>query len=164
MEIWIYTQLIHIPTWFPEQNKEWNIHGYSPSSVNRSKLRGKSNGEITSIGVLRTPSDLLADIEENIKLNNAKVAEVQKIRNNYGLNKVPQLIIYKVDKDSKPNQSRSKSREPLNFKEDIIGINIMIPSVQNQTNKNLTTYIKANIDTSTRMIDEDEFIDDWEEE
>ncbi|PTE24468.1 hypothetical protein BUY92_10175 [Staphylococcus equorum] len=147
-----------------EQNKEWNIHGYSPSSVNRSKLRGKSNGEITSIGVLRTPSDLLADIEENIKLNNAKVAEVQKIRNNYGINKVPQLIIYKVDKNSKPNQSRSKSREPLNFKEDIIGINIMIPSVQNQTNKNLTTYIKANIDTSTRMIDEDEFIDDWEEE
>ncbi|MCE7782316.1 Z1 domain-containing protein [Staphylococcus xylosus] len=151
------------------QNKEsvdnnWNIHNYSPASVNRSKLKRKSDNEITSIGALRAPSDLLVDIpEDSIKLNTSRIAEIQKIRSEYGLGKVPQLIIYKIDKNSMPNKDNSKAREPLNFKEDIIGVNIMIPSVQNKTTKNLTTYIKAKIDTSARSIDEDEYNDSEEE-
>lgn len=146
-----------------ENQKNWNIHGYSPSSVNRTRLTKNSNDKVTSIGVLRSPKDLLIDIDrDNIDYSLSKVSKVQEYRNKYGLSKTPQLIIYKIDKDSTPS-SNSKDREPLNFKEDIIGINIMIPSVHNDNNKNLATYISAKIDLSARMIDEDEFIDPEEE-
>ena len=146
-----------------EGNKDWNIHGYSPNSVNRTRLIKNSNDKVTSIGVLRTPKDLLIDIDkENVDYSLTRVSQVQEYRNKYGLSKTPQLIIYRIDKDSTPNKN-SKVREPLNFKEDIIGINIMIPSVHNDNNKNLATYISAKLDLSTRMIDEDEYIDPEEE-
>lgn len=145
------------------ENKKWNIHGYSPRSVNRSKLIKNSNDKVSSIGVLRTPKDLLIDIEaNNINYSQSKISKVQEYRNKYGLSKTPQLLIYRINKDSKPSKNSSEVREPLNFKEDVIGINIMIPSVHNN-NKNLATYIQATIDTSARMIDEEEFIDPEEE-
>ncbi|EJG0097900.1 hypothetical protein DB521_RS11535, partial [Staphylococcus pseudintermedius] len=76
-----------------------------------------------------------------------------------GLSRTPQLVIYRINKDSKPTNISSNGRVPLNFDEDIIGINLMIPSAPSKNKKNFETYIKAKIDPAIRNIDEDQFID-----
>ncbi|EGQ1310061.1 hypothetical protein GA123_01775, partial [Staphylococcus pseudintermedius] len=141
-------------------NCDWSIHGFSPKKVNRSKLNDRSDNMLASIGALRSPSDLLADVEgENINYNISKISEVMEIRNKNGLSRTPQLVIYRINKDSKPTNISSNGRVPLNFDEDIIGINLMIPSAPSKNKKNFETYIKAKIDPAIRNIDEDQFID-----
>ena len=49
-----------------EPSENWNIHGYSPDSVIRSQLAKRSNEEIISIGSLRRPEDLYADIDAEL--------------------------------------------------------------------------------------------------
>ncbi|MDK4018313.1 hypothetical protein O0D00_07685 [Staphylococcus pseudintermedius] len=141
-------------------NCDWSIHGFSPKKVNRSKLNDRSDNMLASIGALRSPSDLLADVEgENINYNISKISEVMEIRNKNGLSRTPQLVIYRINKDSKPTNISSNGRVPLDFDEDIIGINLMIPSAPSKNKKNFETYIKAKIDPAIRNIDEDQFID-----
>lgn len=146
------------------ENNGWKIHGYSPSKVNRSKLGNRSNEKITCIGALRVPSDLIGDVDTTgSKLKTVKISEVMDYREKHGLRQTPQLIIYRINKDSVPKKDSSNSRVSLNFVEDIIGINIMIPSMQNSNNANLTTYIHAKIDANRNNIDEEEFSESGEE-
>lgn len=115
------------------ESSSWNIHGYTPRSVSRSKLSKASTQDVTSIGVLRMPTDLIADIDPS-KLNSSDkvdfcTKEIRMLREIHGLGKTPLLIIYKIDKNSLPSSSsQSNRREPLNFVEDIIGISVLIPS------------------------------------
>lgn len=115
------------------ENSNWNIWGLSPNSVSRTKLTKFSTEEVTSIGVLRMPSDLIADLDIDsltaIERKASKIDEVRMIRETHGFGKTPLLVIYKIDKDSKPKTSdKSCRREALDFDEDIIGINVLIPS------------------------------------
>ena len=56
---------------------------------------------------------------------------VMAYRDKSGLETTPQLIIYRIDKDSKAN---SKTREDLNAVEDIVGLCIYIPGGRIGTN------------------------------
>ena len=149
----------------PEANSssDWNIHGYNPHSVSRSKLTKASTKDVTSIGVLRMPADLIADIEPE-KLSReerktSKMDDIRMLRRTHGLEKTPQLIIYKIDKDSKPSSNNLKGRrDPLNFSEDIIGINVLIPSflgAKNVDGSSFATKLSVKI-SKEEMIEETE--------
>lgn len=143
----------------------WEIHGYSPKSSVRTKLIKRSTDEIANIGALRSPGDLLSDIEEDItneEKAKAKASEIRAIREKYGYGKVPQLVIYKVDKGQVPDehlveQNENAKRKPLNFKEDIIGINVMIPGLSK--GGQLATYISAKINTNNKF-ERDEYYEE----
>ncbi|EAE3409283.1 TPA: Z1 domain-containing protein [Listeria monocytogenes] len=148
-------------------DSEWNIHGYSPKTVRRTKLKNRSQDNLVSIGALRTPTDLLADIDEILSTEEKKVAkpsEVQAVREKYGYGKVPQIIIYRIDKGEMSEEEylkmnpKRKNRMPLNFLAEPIGINIMIPG--ETKGGNTATYISASIDIDRQNINES----DYEEE
>lgn len=154
---------------------DWNIHGYAPRPVTRTKLIDRSTEEIVSIGALRSPSDLTADVELNHELekqdkNASRTADILSIREKYGYGDKPQLIIYRVDKgDITEEEYREKNKEnhtkraPLNFPEEIIGINILIPG--KSRSGNLATYLSVSVkvseeDNPADSVDQDEFKED----
>lgn len=110
------------------RQSNFNIHGYSVDGVIRSRLIERSNDQIVSIGALRQPDDLIVDIEgideEQRKLNTTGRID---LRLEKGLSATPLLVIYKIDKVSKPNSNNGR-REAMNFDQDIIGMFILIPS------------------------------------
>lgn len=151
-----------------ELDSEWDIHGYSPKAVTRTKLKRNSTEDLASIGALRSPSDLLADIEAELSTkerNEAKISNKQAIRDKYGYGEVPQLIIYKIDKGNmsedefrkisvnKKGEPIKVSRVPLNFPLDLIGINIMMPGYSK--GRNLATHISAKIDIRDQINEEE---------
>ncbi|RYL92398.1 Z1 domain-containing protein [Sporolactobacillus sp. THM19-2] len=109
----------------------WRLGDFMIGKVTRSAKLITGNGKAANIGVLRGPNDVFADIEDEsfyMKRNKEKSSskDIRETRDRYGLNKVPQLIIYRIDKDSKARDS-SSGRKDLNFDEDIIGVYINIP-------------------------------------
>ena len=147
------------------ESHKWNINGFHVNSVIRTKLVKRSQGDTISIGTLRVPEDLYSDIEtplEKKEGRSAKMIDVRNTREKYGYGNVPQLIIYRINKGDKDIKVKNpESREKLDFPEDIIGINIMLPGVSKGNN---TTYISAKIDFKDEMIDEDEFKEDFKNE
>lgn len=129
---------------------DWNIKGYGVSDVTRTVLREIStNPRAVTIGALRSPKDLLSDIIEIDKediTGTKKISEVKEIREDYGYDRKPQLVIYRIDKNSQPQNPSSKRCE-VNFSEDIIGISIMMPGIRSSTN--IATKITVEIDESS---------------
>lgn len=164
----IYSSVGEIKNQKATEEDSWNIHGYSPKASKRTQLKNRSTEEISNIGVLRVPSDLLSDIDEELtqeEKGSAKVEDIQKIREKYGYANIPQLIIYKVDKGTLSKEElatiKSKNREPLNFTHDIIGLNIMIPGETRKTQ--FSTYVSANIKIAeNQFIDESKYLEEEE--
>lgn len=129
----------------------WNIHGYSPEAVQRTKLKKRSTDKVASIGALRVPTDLLADIDEELTKEESgtiKISAIRMIREKYGYGKVPQLLIYRIDKgqDGEIRERNKATRTLLDFPEDIIGINVMMPGVSR--GGNYATYISAKLNVN----------------
>ena len=151
------------------EDSDWNIHGYSPKPIVRTKLRKRSTDQIANIGALRTPSDLLADIDEELtseERSTSKILEIRSIREKYGYGKVPLITIYRIDKGQGSIQGNKKdnpNREPLNLPEDVIGINVMIPGVSK--GGQLATYISAKLNLKENNDDDNYYkeIDDCED-
>lgn len=128
-------------------NNLWNIHGYSPDSVVRTKLIKNSTNEITNIGTLRSPSNLLIDLHQDLEKGEEREnsnAGVQRIRRKYGYGNTPLLFIYRIDKDSTPDRNLN-TRTSLNFDTDIIGIEILLPG-SSRAGLSKTVSIKINKD------------------
>ncbi|MCG4806019.1 hypothetical protein, partial [Bacteroides uniformis] len=104
-------------------NNEWNINGKTVDAVRRSKT-DKSTDDIIDIHALRSPSDLLADIPdasdapESVKKSN--MGAITRYRRQKGMSNIPQLLIYRIDKNSKADK-KSKERRDLNTPYDLIG-------------------------------------------
>lgn len=148
----------------------WNIHGYNPQPVLRTKLKNRSSDTLANIGALRSPTDLFADIEDELLPDEKKAAKpslVYQIREKHNYGSVPQLIIYRIDKgemDDETYHEKNKNHEgrtPLNFPADIIGINILIPGETKRGNR--AKYISAKLDLDNQMVDETEFAEDGDE-
>lgn len=151
------------------QKSDWNIRGYSPGISERTKLKNRSTDQIANIGSLRSPSDLLADIEELTpdEKKVVKTSEVQAIREKYGYGRIPQIIVYRIDKDNRTDEEYQKihvnekgefirkNRTPLNFPRDLIGINIMIPGISKRNN--LSTYVSVKLDVDNQYVEENYF-------
>lgn len=114
--------------------KWWTIGGYSLQKVNRSKRIRDNDQEETAvdIGVLRSLSDCVADIDNKIIEeygNISKQSDVDNIRKKARKDNVPLLIIYRIDKDSKAAPG-STLRADLDMPCDLIGINVCVPGDQ----------------------------------
>ncbi|MEH6948049.1 Z1 domain-containing protein [Bacillus sp. JJ634] len=146
-------------------DKLWEIAGHSVGKVSRSRL-GKSAEEdpnFINIGVLRAPSDLYADIdEEGLALlpedyqdfTKSSMAYVREVRKKAGLSKTPQLILYYIDKDSSPEKG-SRRRFALEAKEDIIGVSLYIPGQEHGTSlaASLTIELPDSPETEYEVIE-----------
>jgi len=138
-----------------DSTDDWKIHNYVINPIKRSKYKHRSSPDIANIGALRTPFDLIVDIEEELSSDDKKVAkmnEIYSLRERHGLGKTPQLVIYKIDKNNDSNESNiiteedeqnKNARVPLNFPVDVIGINILIP--QSNENNLSKEFISANL-------------------
>ena len=123
----------------------WIVDGCSIGKVNRS--RRKPNNEIDTyidIGALRALKDLIADIPNQYIPQTVLhfSAEVDEIRLAAGMEKIPMLIIYRIDGKSK-KRINSVDRQDLNMPCDIIGIQICVPGDQmnNKFVKKLTIQL-----------------------
>lgn len=136
-----------------KMNKGWVIQNkYSIGKVVRSRKR-TGDSEVVNIGVLRGPVDQLADIKLD-KLSSAlqkriikaRASEVDNLRKEARMDRIPQLIIYRIDKDSKERKTKSENplREDLNVQEDIVGICINLPGVQKGQNLSRKLTINLN--------------------
>lgn len=110
--------------------------------VNRSQTVKEHNDGKIRIGALRAIKDLYVDINLDAKgLTAVDKAEIKsgdgkrykEIRRNAGYDKTPLLIIYAIDKNSKPREN-AKLRKPLDLEEDLVGITISIPQGDSITN------------------------------
>ena len=128
---------------------EWKINDVSVSKIERSRKKILSNDEkdLIRIGTLRRPVDILADIDtDNVaeyiktKIENFESKEnALHIRNESKMNYIPQLIIYRIDKNSKV-RNENENREALNSEEDIIGLCITVPGEKDSYRFN--TYLR----------------------
>ena len=116
-----------------ERNDRWNVKGYSVGKVNRSAKKSKSDEVKTTvdIGVLRSLADCVADIPESMLPENgiSRQEDVDICRRKAGMDKIPQLIIYRIDRNSEPRKN-VQTREELNMESDIIGLHICVPGDQ----------------------------------
>lgn len=118
-----------------KNENQWKLGSYVLTKVNRSakSFSEQSEYKTANIGVLRSPADVFADINHpEFKLDSAKISnkDMEKVRAKYNLENTPQLIIYRIDKDSiarKAKNPKDQKRQDLNFDEDIIGIYMNIP-------------------------------------
>lgn len=114
------------------ENRWEPVDGISINKVDHTQ-RGERNDDTINIGVLRSPEDFLTDIpaasqeeERNIKerLNGShKHKDINDLRSTFDLGQTPQLIIYVINRDSRPREG-SKNRYPLNAEADIVGFSI----------------------------------------
>lgn len=121
-----------------DKHGSWKIGEYSVNMISRSRLKRASNKSEIAIGVLRDPKDLLADADlpESFKYPiKPENSTIQNIRNEAGLAKTPQLLIYRIAKGSKAPEGL-KTRADLDADADVIGISIWIPGVRNRHNGN----------------------------
>lgn len=120
-------------------NGTWTLpNGKIINKVNRSKkkLQNEADDKLLDIGVLRDPTDLLADVDvdsisdPSVKqlvrnsITSGKAKGAAGLRDKTGLDTTPQLIIYRVDKNS---AASGGTRLDLEAAEDIVGISIYIP-------------------------------------
>ena len=141
-------------------DKIWGINNFRAHKVERSRKIELDEG-IIDIGVLRNSRDLFRDIDlsevsdeirEKIKVENSK--SYSEIRNELGLEKIPQLIIYRIDKNSVGSSANGKV--PLNLEEDLIGLVISIPGSKVAK---ATTKFTVNMKGDDLFVEEEEDLD-----
>ena len=138
----------------PKPNNSWNISGAIVGRVNRSRFADKRSDGGVSIGALRDPRDLLADVRDledsELSKSGYSNAQVAELREKGGVGTLPQLLIYLIDKDS-PYEASTKTvpeprrvRQSLNAKEHIVGISLYLPGSQGKK-KNYVTHVTVDI-------------------
>lgn len=140
-------------------NGTWILpNGKVINKVNRSKKKSvyEADSNLLDIGALRDPMDLMADVDVTaISNEDTKKRIIQAItsgqskgaagfRDSTGLDSTPQLIIYRVDKDSTTNSQAT--RRNLEAKADVIGLCIYIPGGRIGTSYASTVSIKMSND------------------
>lgn len=116
-------------------DKIWHSgKGISIGKINRSCKT--DSGDRVNIGVLSGKRDYVADITKN-KLGDEQWNQMisdKNISNNYKeyrelahVTNIPLFLIYVIDKNSQPVRG---DRKPLNVKNDLVGITMVIPGIR----------------------------------
>lgn len=160
----------------------WTLpNGQYVNKISRSK-KIKSyteNSNVLDIGVLRDPMDLFADIDinsitdpvlkERIEYSISKGTSkgAPGLRDKSGLDTTPQLIIYRIDKNSKAKDFNNDNKNmvtrvrcDLNAVSDIIGLSIYIPG--GRIGANYTSYVS--IKMKNDLFDGDTDLEDMDED
>lgn len=130
-----------------------NVGDYTISKVERSRKKDKYNDGLIRIGALRAPRDLYIDIdlsktnltedEKNIIKKNITTG-YRSIRKKCGLSKTPLLVIYFINKDSKPKK-KDVNRLPLDAKHDLVGLFFIMPDDDScKTGDYVTVKLESN--------------------
>lgn len=149
---------------YSENKNTWQVHGKGINKVIRSvRTEMPNENKVVSIGALRSPSDLLLDINQELlpeEKSNAEMQSMKKVRKKYSYENTPQLLIYMVDKAESENDSsfedsldKGNIDKNLNFSQDIIGMNIMIPSITKGGGNG--RYLQQNIKQQDELSHED---------
>jgi len=106
----------------------------------RSRIKRGSEGHNFSIGTLLGPSDRFLDFpEDKLPSGDRKESDISALRRHVLGSDVPQLIIYRVDKDSPAPQRTPKNgteeiRAKLDAVEDLVGVCLLIPGERRRNN------------------------------
>ena len=118
----------------------WKV-GAGINRIFRSKIKRVSDGDNFSIGTLLGPADRFLDFPDDYKppKDNLKEADVTAERTRVLGSDVPQLIIYRIDKDSPapkrtPKSGTEEVRAKLDAVEDLVGICLLIPGERRRNN------------------------------
>lgn len=150
----LFGQIEVFSKWFTESQKEadytdwnvvaggiqslelgsWELGGASVSKIRRTRLIRKTTDDSVAIGVLRAPQDLLADVTGFTQgsAENLDNESIVRLRSEAGLAKTPQLLLYRVSKDSRP-EAGSLKRADLDVPSDLIGVSLWIPGVRDDS-------------------------------
>jgi hypothetical protein len=140
----------------PKQDNCWEISDKAVGLVNRSRLGDRRSDEGVSIGALRDPRDLLADArgleEDDIPKTGFSNEAVARLRRDGEVGTIPQLLIYLIDKDSKPREPKvvaapRRARAPLKAKADIVGLSLYLPGSHGKQ-KNYVTHVTVHVPES----------------
>jgi hypothetical protein len=133
----------------PDGKRRWNVPGGAVGRVDRTRLTARSRpGVAVSVGVLRDPGDLLADSRADGPDTEKPTKDtIAVLRTEGGVGSVPQLLLYLIDRNSKPSPER-KERAPLDAPAHIVGMNIWLPDSGRQPGQfatHLTVKIPADL-------------------
>jgi hypothetical protein len=148
----------------PEPGAAWKLPGGSVGPVTRTRiLSNRSDGAI-SIGALRDPRDLLADAgnampgEPKVPLNNI---QVDLLREKGGVGGVPQLLIYRIDRNSDLRAAardaptkKGRPRAKLDADADIVGLSLWLPGVTDRKTS-FAVHLTVNIPPALLAFDDD---------
>ncbi|MBT2342145.1 MULTISPECIES: Z1 domain-containing protein [Pseudomonas] len=143
--------------------KVWELPGGTPGLVNRSRIATVRSDDGVSIGALRDPRDLLADAKFSEKTNtsssNFDNSEIDNLRAMGGVGRIPQLLIYLIDSDSRYSRNASSSkpnkrRDSLHAKSDIVGISLWLPGGEVKS-RSYITHLTVRIPPSLVATDDD---------
>ncbi len=123
----------------PSDSSAWVLpNGLAVRKIRRNNKKNRPAGHL-NVGAVRDPKDNIIDVNDEQlsgiakeKLNNI-AANHYEIRHAAGLDKTPLLIIYCIDKNSKPTSVNSP-REPLDAVEDVVAFSITIPVIASGRN------------------------------
>jgi hypothetical protein len=133
----------------PNEKNRWEVPGGAVGRIARTRLLARSRPKVSvSIGVLRDPGDLLADSRADGQ-DTAKPTRdtIAGLRAEGGVGSVPQLLLYLIDKDSKPSPEREE-RASLGAPAHIIGMSIWLPDSGRRSGQfatHLTVKIPADL-------------------
>lgn len=98
--------------------------------MNRSRV-DNAKKDMIDIRVLRSPRDLVSDIEDISDLPGKAASDnsFASYRRGRNMSQTPQLLIYRIDKDSIPQGRNAKGRIELNTPFDLIGLSILLPEI-----------------------------------
>lgn len=144
----------------PDGEDVWTLpDGSQIGLINRSRVPSRSvAGKSVSVGVLRTPTDLLADA----RLGKAKLPRqlgneaIANWRTSGGVGQVPQLLLYLINKDSEPKHQfdadDGDARDSLAAGAHIVGVSIWLPGSGNKVRSyvsHLTVRIPTVLDSDS---------------
>ncbi len=119
-------------------NKEnrWEVsENIAINKIQRTQITPDRADGSMNIKVLRSFNDFLSDIQvgsddfellDQMSAIKHNLSSLNMFREQIGAGSTPQLVIYIIDKDSKP-EDNSKTRYPLNSPQDVAGFSINIP-------------------------------------
>lgn len=111
---------------------KWFVEEASVGKITRTKKPPHSEGYI-DIGSLRSGRDILCDVRTETLTHDQYVLftsamqsgkNLISVRSAVGLNDVPLLLLYRIDKDQGKD---TKTRQRINSCEDVIGFSIIVP-------------------------------------
>lgn len=140
-------------------NGTWTLPGGQViNKVKRTrKIPNEADQAILNIGALRDPRDLIADIDLDMISDSETRSEIEEYissgeskgamayRDKAGLETTPQLIIYRVDKNSSVNRV-GHTRQNLEAPADLVGLCLYIPGGRIGTSYASTVSIKLKND------------------
>jgi len=134
-----------------DPDKNWTLpSGATVGKVTRTRLEKASDANSVSVGVLRDPGDLLADAASPPELvSGPSNSEIVRARKAAGLGNAPQLLLYRIDKNSVPDPE-TKQRGKLGTPEDLIGISIWMPGGKPSANRSFSTHVSVRIPEELR--------------